>query len=173
MRGFSTGKEMYDEIAQTSRRSRHNIAKLPDILASRSRLRPGKAAQKFGYDTLRRKQYHVVAYSNSALHSKALRECRRCPMVENAGLLQKWSSSLLAEVLAKSQPPQEHPDVLTKPWTARADVRAFLLERSKVLLILLPEPRKEYVRNSRCIVLDVWRDLSPQLAIGLVEAFCM
>ena len=29
--------------------------------------------------------------------------------------------------------PQDHPDVLTKPMDARADVRAFLSERSKVL----------------------------------------
>ncbi|KAF1951629.1 hypothetical protein CC80DRAFT_424398 [Byssothecium circinans] len=40
---------------------------------------------------------------------------------------------VLRGLIRKSQPPQEHPDVLTKPMDARADVRAFLSERSKVL----------------------------------------
>jgi hypothetical protein len=40
---------------------------------------------------------------------------------------------VLRGLIRKSQPPQEHPDVLTKPMDARADVRAFLQERSKVL----------------------------------------
>ncbi|KAH6892274.1 hypothetical protein B0T10DRAFT_537348 [Thelonectria olida] len=40
---------------------------------------------------------------------------------------------VLRGLIRKSQPPQEHPDVLTRPMDARADVRAFLSERSKVL----------------------------------------
>lgn len=40
---------------------------------------------------------------------------------------------VLRGLLAKSQPRHEHPDVLTRPLDARADVRAFLAERSKVL----------------------------------------
>ncbi|KAL8910317.1 MAG: hypothetical protein Q9171_004361 [Xanthocarpia ochracea] len=40
---------------------------------------------------------------------------------------------VLRGLIHKSQPPQDHPDVLTRPMDARADVRAFLSERSKVL----------------------------------------
>ncbi|KAG8159570.1 hypothetical protein KVR01_010207 [Diaporthe batatas] len=40
---------------------------------------------------------------------------------------------VLRGLVRKSQPPNEHPDVLTRPMDARADVRAFLSERSKVL----------------------------------------
>lgn len=40
---------------------------------------------------------------------------------------------VLRGLIRKSQPPHEHPDVLTRPMDARADVRAFLSERSKVL----------------------------------------
>ncbi|KAI5461348.1 hypothetical protein BGZ63DRAFT_357202 [Mariannaea sp. PMI_226] len=40
---------------------------------------------------------------------------------------------VLRGLIRKSQPPLEHPDVLTRPMDARADVRAFLSERSKVL----------------------------------------
>ena len=40
---------------------------------------------------------------------------------------------VLRGLIRKSQPPQDHPDVLTRPLDARADVRAFLNERSKVL----------------------------------------
>ena len=40
---------------------------------------------------------------------------------------------VLKGLIRKSQPPHEHPDVLSKPMDARADVRAFLSERSKVL----------------------------------------
>ncbi|KAI9889191.1 MAG: hypothetical protein M1814_005707 [Vezdaea aestivalis] len=40
---------------------------------------------------------------------------------------------VLKGLIRKSQPPHEHPDVLTRPMDARADVRAFLAERSKVL----------------------------------------
>lgn len=40
---------------------------------------------------------------------------------------------VLKGLIRKSQPSHEHPDVLSKPMDARADVRAFLSERSKVL----------------------------------------
>ncbi|KKA29033.1 hypothetical protein TD95_002181 [Thielaviopsis punctulata] len=40
---------------------------------------------------------------------------------------------VLRGLIRKSQPVHEHPDVLTRPMDARADVRAFLSERSKVL----------------------------------------
>jgi len=40
---------------------------------------------------------------------------------------------VLRGLIRKSQPPHEHPDVLTRPMDARADVRYFLSERSKVL----------------------------------------
>lgn len=40
---------------------------------------------------------------------------------------------VLRGLIRKSQPAHEHPDVLTRPMDARADVRAFLSERSKVL----------------------------------------
>jgi hypothetical protein len=40
---------------------------------------------------------------------------------------------VLRGLIQKSQPRHEHPDVLTRPMDARADVRAFLSERSKVL----------------------------------------
>lgn len=40
---------------------------------------------------------------------------------------------VLRGLIRKSQPQSEHPDVLTRPMDARADVRAFLSERSKVL----------------------------------------
>lgn len=40
---------------------------------------------------------------------------------------------VLKGLLRKSQPYSDHPDVLTHPMDARADVRAFLSERSKVL----------------------------------------
>ncbi|CAN8095363.1 unnamed protein product [Discula destructiva] len=42
-------------------------------------------------------------------------------------------SRVLRGLIRKSQPQSEHPDVLTRPMDARADVRAFLSERSKVL----------------------------------------
>ncbi|TGZ79476.1 hypothetical protein EX30DRAFT_108509 [Ascodesmis nigricans] len=40
---------------------------------------------------------------------------------------------VLRGLIKKSQPPEQHPDVLARPMDARADVRAFLSERSKVL----------------------------------------
>jgi len=40
---------------------------------------------------------------------------------------------VLNGLIKKSQPADQHPDVLSRPLDARADVRAFLSERSKVL----------------------------------------
>lgn len=40
---------------------------------------------------------------------------------------------ILKALVKKSEPKADHPDVLTRPFDARADVRAFLSERSKVL----------------------------------------
>ncbi|KAI1917939.1 Asparagine-rich protein (ARP protein) [Ophidiomyces ophidiicola] len=40
---------------------------------------------------------------------------------------------VLRGLIRKSQPAHEHPEILTRPMDARADVRAFLAERSKVL----------------------------------------
>lgn len=40
---------------------------------------------------------------------------------------------VLTGLIRKSQPFHEHPEILTRPMDARADVRAFLNERSKVL----------------------------------------
>ncbi|KAI9720308.1 MAG: hypothetical protein M1828_005692 [Chrysothrix sp. TS-e1954] len=42
-------------------------------------------------------------------------------------------SRVLSGLIRKSQPTSQHPDVLTRPMDANADVRAFLAERSKVL----------------------------------------
>lgn len=42
-------------------------------------------------------------------------------------------SRVLKGMIKKSQPQSDHPDVLTRPMDAHADVRAFLEERSKVL----------------------------------------
>lgn len=44
-------------------------------------------------------------------------------------------SRVLRGLIRKSQPPHEHPDILTKPIDARSDVNAFLKERSKVLFM--------------------------------------
>lgn len=40
---------------------------------------------------------------------------------------------VLQGLIRKSQPAQDHPEILTRPMDAHADVRAFLAERSKVL----------------------------------------
>ena len=40
---------------------------------------------------------------------------------------------VLRGLIRKSQPAHEHPEILTRPMDARADVKAFLSERSKVL----------------------------------------
>jgi inhibitor of KinA sporulation pathway (predicted exonuclease) len=42
-------------------------------------------------------------------------------------------SKILTALVKKAEPVDDHPDVLSRPFDARADVRAFLAERSKVL----------------------------------------
>lgn len=66
---------------------------------------------------------------NLPFHLQALAPASPRRAMEEAVTLAR----VLRGLIRKSQPPQEHPDVLTKPMDARADVRAFLSERSKVL----------------------------------------
>lgn len=60
-------------------------------------------------------------------HSSPRSTARRA--METADIIAK----ALRALIKKSQPPENHPDVLTKPRDALADVHAFLTERSKVL----------------------------------------
>jgi hypothetical protein len=66
---------------------------------------------------------------NLPFHLQALAPASPRRAMEEAVTLAR----VLRGLIRKSQPPSEHPDVLTKPMDARADVRAFLSERSKVL----------------------------------------
>jgi hypothetical protein len=66
---------------------------------------------------------------NLPFHLQALAPASPRRAMEEAVTLTR----VLRGLIHKSQPPQDHPDVLTKPMDARADVRAFLSERSKVL----------------------------------------
>jgi len=66
---------------------------------------------------------------NLPFHLQALAPASPRRAMEEAVTLAR----VLRGLIRKSQPPHEHPDVLTKPADARADVRAFLSERSKVL----------------------------------------
>lgn len=66
---------------------------------------------------------------NLPFHLQALAPASPRRAMEEAVTLAR----VLRGLIRKSQPSQEHPDVLTKPMDARADVRAFLSERSKVL----------------------------------------
>lgn len=66
---------------------------------------------------------------NLPFHLQALAPASPRRAMEEAVTLAR----VLRGLIRKSQPPHEHPDVLTKPMDARADVRAFLSERSKVL----------------------------------------
>lgn len=66
---------------------------------------------------------------NLPFHLQALAPASPRRAMEEAVTLAR----VLRGLIRKSQPPQDHPDVLTKPMDARADVRAFLSERSKVL----------------------------------------
>ncbi|KAI1328750.1 hypothetical protein F5Y16DRAFT_409514 [Xylariaceae sp. FL0255] len=66
---------------------------------------------------------------NLPFHLQALAPASPRRAMEEAVTLAR----VLRGLLRKSQPPQDHPDVLTRPMDARADVRAFLSERSKVL----------------------------------------
>ncbi|KAL8781063.1 MAG: hypothetical protein Q9203_001247 [Teloschistes exilis] len=66
---------------------------------------------------------------NLPFHLQALAPASPRRAMEEAVTLAR----VLRGLIRKSQPPQDHPDVLTRPMDARADVRAFLSERSKVL----------------------------------------
>ncbi|KAK4159381.1 hypothetical protein QBC43DRAFT_130796 [Cladorrhinum sp. PSN259] len=66
---------------------------------------------------------------NLPFHLQALAPASPRRAIEEAVTL----SRVLRGLIRKSQPAHEHPDVLTRPMDARADVRAFLSERSKVL----------------------------------------
>lgn len=66
---------------------------------------------------------------NLPFHLQALAPASPRRAMEEAVTLAR----VLRGLIRKSQPASEHPDVLTKPMDARADVRAFLSERSKVL----------------------------------------
>lgn len=66
---------------------------------------------------------------NLPFHLQALAPASPRRAMEEAVTL----SRVLRGLIRKSQPQSEHPDVLTRPMDARADVRAFLSERSKVL----------------------------------------
>ncbi|KAF2455660.1 putative asparagine-rich protein [Lineolata rhizophorae] len=66
---------------------------------------------------------------NLPFHLQALAPASPRRAMEEAVTLAR----VLRGLIAKSQPPAEHPDVMTRPYDARADVRAFLSERSKVL----------------------------------------
>ncbi|TVY17677.1 putative RNA-binding protein [Lachnellula arida] len=66
---------------------------------------------------------------NLPFHLQALAPASPRRAMEEAVTLAR----VLKGLIHKSQPPHEHPDVLTRPMDARADVRAFLSERSKVL----------------------------------------
>ena len=66
---------------------------------------------------------------NLPFHLQALAPASPRRAMEEAVTLAR----VLRGLIRKSQPAQDHPDVLTRPMDARADVRAFLSERSKVL----------------------------------------
>lgn len=66
---------------------------------------------------------------NLPFHLQALAPASPRRAMEEAVTLAR----VLKGLVRKSQPASEHPDVLTRPMDANADVRAFLSERSKVL----------------------------------------
>ena len=66
---------------------------------------------------------------NLPFHLQALAPASPRRAMEEAVTLAR----VLRSLIRKSQPPSEHPDVLSRPMDAGADVRAFLSERSKVL----------------------------------------
>lgn len=66
---------------------------------------------------------------NLPFHLQALAPASPRRAMEEAVTLAR----VLRGLIRKSQPAHEHPDVLARPMDARADVRAFLSERSKVL----------------------------------------
>ncbi|EXJ77269.1 hypothetical protein A1O3_10427 [Capronia epimyces CBS 606.96] len=66
---------------------------------------------------------------NLPFHLQALAPASPRRAMEEAVTLAR----VLRGLIRKSQPAHEHPEVLTRPMDARADVNAFLKERSKVL----------------------------------------
>ncbi|KAF8446743.1 hypothetical protein BGX38DRAFT_1193014 [Terfezia claveryi] len=66
---------------------------------------------------------------NLPFHLQALAPAQPRRAIDEAITLAR----VLRGLIKKSQPPEQHPDVLARPMDARADVRAFLSERSKVL----------------------------------------
>ncbi|KKY23193.1 putative rna binding protein [Phaeomoniella chlamydospora] len=66
---------------------------------------------------------------NLPFHLQALAPASPRRAIEEAITLAR----VLRGLIRKSQPAHEHPEILTRPMDARADVRAFLSERSKVL----------------------------------------
>lgn len=66
---------------------------------------------------------------NLPFHLQALAPASPRRAMEDAVTLAR----VLRGLIRKSQPAHEHPDVMSRPMDARADVRAFLSERSKVL----------------------------------------
>ncbi|KAF2467839.1 uncharacterized protein BDR25DRAFT_60021 [Lindgomyces ingoldianus] len=66
---------------------------------------------------------------NLPFHLQALAPASPRRAMEEAVTLAR----VLRGLIRKSQPPSDHPDVLSRPMDARADVRAFLSERSKIL----------------------------------------
>lgn len=66
---------------------------------------------------------------NLPFHLQALAPASPRRAMEEAVTLAR----VLKGLIRKSQPPHDHPDVLSRPLDAGADVRAFLAERSKVL----------------------------------------
>ncbi|KAK4189662.1 hypothetical protein QBC35DRAFT_450106 [Podospora australis] len=66
---------------------------------------------------------------NLPFHLQALAPASPRRAMEEAVTLAR----VLKGLIRKSQPRHEHPDVLTRPMDARADVQSFLRERSKVL----------------------------------------
>jgi len=74
---------------------------------------------------------HSSTSSSSLTHYSSAHTQYSTPRraMETADIIAK----ALKALIKKSQPPENHPDVLTKPRDALADVHAFLAERSKVL----------------------------------------
>ncbi|KAK5958364.1 Asparagine-rich protein (ARP protein) [Knufia fluminis] len=66
---------------------------------------------------------------NLPFHLQALAPASPRRAMEEAVTLTR----VLRGLVRKSQPPHEHPEILSRPMDARADVNAFLKERSKVL----------------------------------------
>lgn len=74
-------------------------------------------------------QNHPPIKDHLPFHLHALAPAAPRRAIEDAVTI----SRVLKGLIQKSQPPSKHPDVLSRPMDAQADVRAFLGERSKVL----------------------------------------